>query len=91
MIQDIFLEENSRLVALKLPEFIIISGFTYFIFAFWVPHLSAIGMWYGISAFFTVFYIAISMIISIKDGMDMNSNFHFSFNVCLSFQLCSLR
>ncbi|GLJ41097.1 hypothetical protein SUGI_0851270 [Cryptomeria japonica] len=75
-LKDIFLEENSKWVPLKLPEFIMISGFTYFIFAFWVPHLSALGMWYGISAFFTVLYIAISMIISIKDGKSGSKDYN---------------
>lgn len=70
MIQDIFMDHN-RMVGLKLPEFIMISGVTYFIFAFSVPHLSAMGTWFGISAFLTFVYVAIAMIVSITDGMDV--------------------
>jgi hypothetical protein len=70
MTQDIFMDHD-RIVTLKLPEFIMISGVTYFIFAFSVPHLSAMGIWFGISAFLTFVYVAIAMIVSVIDGMDV--------------------
>lgn len=66
-LKDIFSECNSC-TTLKLPEFIMISGVVYFVFAFIVPHLSAMGTWFGISALLTAIYIVILMAISIKDG-----------------------
>ncbi|GLJ08763.1 hypothetical protein SUGI_0095280 [Cryptomeria japonica] len=68
--------EASNSSKMTLQEFIIISGVVYFVFSFLVPHLSAMRMWIGISAFLTFIYIVILMKISISDGMSNSKNYN---------------
>ena len=55
--------------ALKLPYCIAIAGFVCAIFAFAVPHLSALRVWLGISTLFSLAYIIIALVLSLKDGI----------------------
>ncbi|CAA7389833.1 unnamed protein product [Spirodela intermedia] len=54
--------------ALKLPYCIAIAGVVCALFAFGVPHLSALGIWLGFSTFFSLIYIITAFVLSIKDG-----------------------
>ncbi|RWR86178.1 putative proline transporter 2 isoform X1 [Cinnamomum micranthum f. kanehirae] len=56
--------------ALKLPYCIAIAGFVCAMFAFAVPHLSALRVWLGISTLFSLAYIIIALVLSLKDGLN---------------------
>lgn len=53
---------------LKLPYCIAIGGFVCAMFAICIPHLSALGIWLGFSTVFSLAYIVISFVLSLKDG-----------------------
>lgn len=53
---------------LKLPYCIAIAGFVCAMFAICIPHLSALGIWLGFSTVFSLAYIIIAFVLSIKDG-----------------------
>ncbi|KAK9105056.1 hypothetical protein Scep_021900 [Stephania cephalantha] len=55
---------------LKLPYFIAMAGFVCAIFAFAIPHLSALGFWLGFSTAFSLIYIISAIILSFQNGMD---------------------
>ncbi|KAG4920266.1 hypothetical protein AAZX31_18G031200 [Glycine max] len=54
---------------LKLPYCIAIGGFVCAMFAICIPHLSALGIWLGFSTVFSLAYIVISFVLSLKDGL----------------------
>ncbi|KAK2975655.1 hypothetical protein RJ640_025951, partial [Escallonia rubra] len=54
---------------MKLPYFIAIAGFACGIFAIGIPHLSALRVWLGFSTFFSLVYIVIAFVLSLRDGM----------------------
>jgi hypothetical protein len=53
---------------LKLPYCIVIAGFVCALFAIGIPHLSALRIWLGFSTFFSLVYIIIAFVLSVKDG-----------------------
>ncbi|KAJ7296440.1 hypothetical protein O6H91_19G005000 [Diphasiastrum complanatum] len=53
---------------LKLPHWVAITGGVCFIFAFFVPHLSALRVWLAISGILTSIYIVIVLVLSVRDG-----------------------
>lgn len=55
--------------ALKLPYCIVVAGFVCALFAFGIPHLSALRIWLGFSTFFSLVYIVIAFALSLKDGI----------------------
>ncbi|KAK8458749.1 hypothetical protein SEVIR_2G003500v4 [Setaria viridis] len=55
--------------ALKLPYCIAISGFTCALFAFGIPYLSALRIWLGFSTLFSLIYIVITFVLSLRDGI----------------------
>ncbi|OVA15546.1 Amino acid transporter [Macleaya cordata] len=55
--------------AMKLPHFIVMAGFVCAIFAFGIPHLSALRVWLGFSTFFSLIYIITAFVLSLRDGM----------------------
>ncbi|KAF7135669.1 hypothetical protein RHSIM_Rhsim08G0180100 [Rhododendron simsii] len=63
-------EINSELSnsPLRLQYFIMITGATYFMFAFLVPTMSAMRRWLGISTILTFTYILILLVVLVKDG-----------------------
>ncbi|KAK7381327.1 hypothetical protein VNO78_33942 [Psophocarpus tetragonolobus] len=54
---------------LKLPYCIVMAGFVCAIFAICIPHLSALGIWLGFSTVFSLIYIVIAFVLSLKDGL----------------------
>ncbi|XP_014496160.1 proline transporter 2 [Vigna radiata var. radiata] len=54
---------------LKLPYCIAIAGLVCAMFAICIPHLSALGIWLGFSTIFSLIYIIISFLLSLKDGL----------------------
>ncbi|KAJ4836560.1 Proline transporter 1 [Turnera subulata] len=54
--------------ALKLPHCIAIAGFVCALFAICIPHLSALRIWLGVSTVFSMIYIAVAFVLSIRDG-----------------------
>lgn len=54
--------------AMKLPYFIAIAGFVCALFAIGIPHLSALGVWLGVSTFFSFVYIIVAIWLSLRDG-----------------------
>ncbi|CAM0148346.1 unnamed protein product [Urochloa decumbens] len=55
--------------ALKLPYCIAISGFICALFAFGIPYLSALRVWLGFSTLFSLIYIVIAFVLSMRDGI----------------------
>ncbi|XP_020107704.1 probable proline transporter 2 isoform X2 [Ananas comosus] len=55
---------------LKLPYCIAISGFVCALFAFGIPHLSALRIWLGFSTFFSLIYIFTAFVLSTRDGIN---------------------
>lgn len=53
---------------LKLPYCITIAGFVCALFAFGIPHLSALKVWLGFSTFFSLIYIIVAFMLSLRDG-----------------------
>ncbi|KAE9594347.1 hypothetical protein Lal_00001412 [Lupinus albus] len=54
---------------MKLPHFIAIAGVACGMFAICIPHLSALGIWLGVSTVFSTTYSVIAIVLSIKDGI----------------------
>ncbi|KAF3433544.1 hypothetical protein FNV43_RR24646 [Rhamnella rubrinervis] len=54
---------------MKLPYCIAIAGFVCALFAIGIPHLSALRIWLGFSTFFSLVYIIIAFVLSLKDGI----------------------
>ncbi|XP_020233739.1 proline transporter 1 [Cajanus cajan] len=54
---------------MKLPYFIAIAGFVCAMFAICIPHLSALGTWLGFSTVFSLVYIVIAFVLSVRDGI----------------------
>ncbi|KAG0466463.1 hypothetical protein HPP92_018043 [Vanilla planifolia] len=55
---------------LKLPYCIGIAGFVCALFAFGIPHLSALRLWLGFSTFFSLVYIVIGFLLSLRNGIN---------------------
>ncbi|WOL14937.1 hypothetical protein Cni_G23718 [Canna indica] len=55
---------------LKLPYCIAIAGVVCALFAFGIPHLSALRVWLGFSTLFSMIYIITSIGLSLKDGLN---------------------
>ncbi|XP_072975333.1 probable proline transporter 2 isoform X1 [Typha angustifolia] len=55
--------------ALKLPYCIAIAGIVCALFAFGIPHLSALRIWLGFSTFFSLIYIIAAFVLSFRDGL----------------------
>ena len=53
---------------LKLPYCIAIAGIVCALFAFGIPHLSALRLWLGFSTSFSLVYIVAALVLSLKDG-----------------------
>ncbi|GMY14988.1 proline transporter 2-like isoform X1 [Fagus crenata] len=53
---------------LRLQYFIIITGAAYFLFAFFIPTMSAMRSWLGISTILTFTYIVILLVVLVHDG-----------------------
>ncbi|KAJ7525727.1 hypothetical protein O6H91_17G063300 [Diphasiastrum complanatum] len=53
---------------MKLPYWIVITGIVCFAFAFFIPQLSALRVWLGVSATLTAIYIVIVLFLSMRDG-----------------------
>ncbi|PWA39106.1 amino acid transporter, transmembrane domain-containing protein [Artemisia annua] len=53
---------------LRLQIYILITGATYFVFAFLVPTVSSVRRWLGISVVLTFTYIVILLVIVVRDG-----------------------
>ncbi|KAJ3680760.1 hypothetical protein LUZ60_015249 [Juncus effusus] len=54
---------------LKLPYCIIIAGVVCAIFAFGIPHLSALRIWLGVSTVLSLVYIIAAFVLSFRDGL----------------------
>jgi len=54
---------------MKLPHFIAIAGLICAIFAIGIPHLSALGVWLGVSTFLSLIYIVVAIVLSVRDGI----------------------
>lgn len=54
---------------LKLPYCIVLSGFICALFAFGIPYLSALRIWLGFSTVFSLIYIVIAFVLSLRDGI----------------------
>ncbi|XP_048556875.1 probable proline transporter 2 [Triticum urartu] len=54
---------------LKLPYCIALSGFVCALFAFGIPYLSALRIWLGFSTVFSLIYIVIAFVLSLRDGI----------------------
>lgn len=53
---------------MKLPYFIAIAGFVCALFAIGIPHLSALGIWLGVSTVFSLVYIIVAFVLALQDG-----------------------
>lgn len=56
---------------LRLQYFIIVTGAAYFIFAFFIPTVSAMRSWLGVSTVLTFTYIGILLLVLVHDGTDI--------------------
>ncbi|TYK24127.1 proline transporter 1-like [Cucumis melo var. makuwa] len=54
---------------MKLPYFIAIAGVVCALFAISIPHLSALRIWLGFSTVFSLVYIIVAFILSLRDGV----------------------
>lgn len=63
-------EINSELSdsPLRLQYFIVITGVTYFIYAFFIPTMSKMRFWLGPSTIVTFAYIIMLLVVLVKDG-----------------------
>lgn len=68
--------------AMKLPYFIAISGSVCALFAFGIPHLSALRIWLGISTFLSLTYIIVACVWSLRDGTNLAVTFAFKPCLC---------
>lgn len=58
---------------LKLPYCIAIGGVVCALFAFGIPHLSALRIWLGVSTFLSLVYIVVAFGLSLEDGMSSSA------------------
>ncbi|KAH0928474.1 LOW QUALITY PROTEIN: hypothetical protein HID58_014201, partial [Brassica napus] len=58
---------------MKLPHFIAIAGVVCALFAIGIPHLSALGIWLGVSTILSLIYIVVAIVLSVKDGVNKPS------------------
>jgi amino acid permease len=58
---------------LKLPYCITITGIVCSFFAFGIPHMSALRLWLGVSTLFSLIYIIVAIVLSIKDGLNSSA------------------
>ncbi|XP_057429017.1 proline transporter 2-like [Lotus japonicus] len=54
---------------MTLPYCIIVAGVVCAMFAICIPHLSALGVWLGVSTLFSLAYIVIAFVLSLNDGL----------------------
>ncbi|CAN8317393.1 unnamed protein product [Cochlearia groenlandica] len=54
---------------IELPHCIALVGLTCVVFAIGIPHLSALGVWLAISTIFSLIYIVVAIVLSLKDGV----------------------
>jgi hypothetical protein len=73
--QEIDLEFSDS--PLRLQYFIIITGAAYFLFAFFIPTMSAMRSWLGISTILTFTYIVILLVVLVHDGTHPLSSKYF--------------
>ncbi|XP_038980060.1 probable proline transporter 2 isoform X2 [Phoenix dactylifera] len=59
--------------ALKLPYCIAIAGFVCALFAFGIPHLSALRIWLGVSTFLGLIFIIVAFVMSLVNGISTPS------------------
>ena len=69
---------------MKLPYFIALSGFVCALFAMSIPHLSALRLWLGVSTVFSLIYVVVAFVLSVKDGK-FTSDFAVKIICCLCF------
>ncbi|KAF6160983.1 hypothetical protein GIB67_007624 [Kingdonia uniflora] len=55
---------------MKLPYFIAIAGFICALFAFAIPHLSALRVWLGFSTVFSLIFMITACVLSLRDGIN---------------------
>ncbi|KAI0504207.1 hypothetical protein KFK09_015157 [Dendrobium nobile] len=55
---------------LKLPYCIGIAGIVCALFAFGIPHLSALRIWLGFSTLFSLVYIVVAFVLSLRNGLN---------------------
>lgn len=53
---------------LRLQYYVVITGAAYFLFAFFIPTMSAMKNWLGACAVLTFTYIVVVYIVVVKDG-----------------------
>ncbi|GAB4831879.1 Proline transporter 2 [Ancistrocladus abbreviatus] len=58
---------------LKLPHCMILAGVVCGIFAVGIPHLSALRIWLGVSTVLCIIYIAVAIVLSLRDGINSPS------------------
>ncbi|KAJ4904729.1 Proline transporter 2 [Raphanus sativus] len=58
---------------MKLPHCIAIAGVVCALFAIGIPHLSALGIWLGVSTILSLIYIVVAIVLSVKDGVNKPS------------------
>ncbi|KAK7306749.1 hypothetical protein VNO77_44705 [Canavalia gladiata] len=56
---------------MKLPCCIALARFIYIMFAIRIPHLLALGVWLEFSIVFSLAYIVIAVVLSLKIGQDL--------------------
>eukprot|EP00253_Pinus_taeda_P006690 PITA_06690 len=66
----IYTLHNNEAATLKLPYCIAITGIICSIFAFGIPHLSALRLWLSVSTFFSCIYIIAAIGLSMRDGLN---------------------
>ncbi|CAN8284793.1 unnamed protein product [Cochlearia groenlandica] len=54
---------------MRLPHFIAIVGLLCAVFAIGIPHLSALGVWLGVSTVLSLVYIVVAIVLTINDGV----------------------
>lgn len=56
---------------MKLPYFIAITGLVCALFAIAIPNLSALRFSLGLSTLFSLIYIVVAVVLSVRDGMSI--------------------
>lgn len=65
---------------LRLQWFIVFTGVAYFLFAFFVPTVSSMRRWLGISVVLTFTYILILLVVSFRDGRSNRNHRNYDIN-----------
>lgn len=73
---------------MKLPYFIVITGFVCGLFAISVPNLSDLRFSLGLSTLFSLIYIVVAIVLSVRDGM--MSNNYITVYIFISYLLANL-